>query len=73
MVNTSVTVELSRKLSPLPPRGLQFEKTVIMTTSTNSPAPLVLSDVGKETQTKVWDQLSKKLDKIRPGIMDAVS
>ncbi|MCJ1318611.1 hypothetical protein MMC15_003941 [Xylographa vitiligo] len=35
-------------------------------------APLVRSSVGAETQTKVWDQLSKKLETIQPGIMAVV-
>ncbi|KAL8732101.1 MAG: hypothetical protein Q9181_004079 [Wetmoreana brouardii] len=32
-------------------------------------APLVTSQVGVETQAKVWEQLSSKLEKIQPGVM----
>ncbi|MCJ1251522.1 hypothetical protein MMC30_008757 [Trapelia coarctata] len=32
------------------------------------PSAFVLSDVGKETQDRVWDELMKKLDVIKPGV-----
>ena len=34
-----------------------------------SPAPLVLGSEGAETQKRVWDELSKKLEAIHPGIL----
>jgi NAD(P)-dependent dehydrogenase (short-subunit alcohol dehydrogenase family) len=33
------------------------------------PAPLVNSEAGREAQERVWDELSKKLEAIHPGIM----
>lgn len=68
MANTSAIVGLSCKciLEAFDSRDRDVDPLI------NSPAPLVLSDVGKETQAKVWDQLSKKLDRIKPGVMEAV-
>ena len=36
------------------------------------PAPLVRSEEGAKAQKKVWDELSAKLEKIQPGIMQNV-
>ncbi len=33
------------------------------------PSPFVLSQEGRVTQKRVWEELSQKLEKIRPGIM----
>lgn len=32
------------------------------------PGPFVLSDAGKKAQDRVWDELVKKLEAIRPGV-----
>lgn len=32
------------------------------------PSPFVLSDEGKVTQDRVWDELMKKLEAIKPGV-----
>lgn len=34
-----------------------------------APAAFVLSDEGKQTQQRVWKELSQKLEKIQPGIL----
>ena len=36
------------------------------------PSPFVRSEEGAKAQVKVWDQLSRKLEVIQPGIMDNV-
>ena len=36
------------------------------------PGPLVRGEEGPEIQTKVWNELSAKLEKIQPGIMNSV-
>lgn len=36
---------------------------------TYRPGQLVVGPEGPETQKKVWDELSAKLEKIQPGIM----
>ena len=33
------------------------------------PSPFVLSQEGRVTQKRVWEELSQKLEKIRPGVM----
>ncbi|MCJ1301959.1 hypothetical protein MMC08_004760 [Hypocenomyce scalaris] len=38
----------------------------------STPAPLVRSEEGAKAQKKVWDELSAKLEKIQPGIMQNV-
>ena len=36
------------------------------------PAPFVLTEEGKKTQERVWKELSAKLEKIQPGILDNI-
>ena len=36
------------------------------------PAPLVRGEEGPQIQAKVWSELSAKLEKIQPGIMNNI-
>ena len=36
------------------------------------PAPLVRGEEGPQIQAKVWNELSAKLEKIQPGIMNNI-
>lgn len=58
----------SRTLVHAASQGLETHGQYLSDCKVAPPSALVLSDVGKETQDRVWDELMKKLEAIKPGV-----
>ncbi|KAI9750398.1 MAG: hypothetical protein M1815_001839 [Lichina confinis] len=60
----------SRTLVHAAGSGQESQGEYLSDSTVKRPAPLVLGSEGAETQKRVWDELSKKLEVIHPGILE---
>jgi NAD(P)-dependent dehydrogenase (short-subunit alcohol dehydrogenase family) len=59
----------SRTLVHAASAGEETHGQFLMDCKISDPAPLALSQEGKEVQSRIWKELSEKLEEIQPGIL----
>lgn len=69
IMNARTTEKGSRTLVHASQAGPESHGRYMTDCGVHDPAAWVLSDEGKKTSVRVWDELSKKLESIQPGVL----
>jgi NAD(P)-dependent dehydrogenase (short-subunit alcohol dehydrogenase family) len=72
VVNARSTEVGSRTLVHAATAGEESHGQYLHDCKITDPAPLVLSQKGKEVQSRIWKELSEKLEEIHPGILENI-